>query len=501
MNGTAQQVNSQGSPRPKTHRVDQSSKKHSVSFAISSRFCIILFFLALLIFQILQALAIVRDVKVDVANENVKKESYYKAAMLDPSKETSLSANVAQCDAAIDKYESELDTKIFWVTLGCASNVLFIMMTTSSTLLYIRKHVVLPLEQFKVEAEKLVIGDLKVDFGTESKALEIYALGYSLDVCTDEIERVIALMTVGLGELCDKNFVEVAPGGFLGDFYPMEEYFRKLAKEMGLTLREIVQAAREVSTGSQQVASGAQSLAEGATEQATSVDHLSATISTIARMVADTAESAKEANHLGQTASAVLEKGSQEMVELMDAISQIERSSSDIEQIIKTIDDIAFQTNILALNAAVEAARAGTAGRSFAVVADEVRGLAQSSAKAAQDTNTLIDSSLEAIRRGAAIAKSTDEAFKEVRENSEKMLGVVQHIANSSQMQSGSVDDISNNIGEINAVISNNSATSEESAAASEELSGQAAMMSDMLGEFRLTKKVMMGNTVHSPKE
>lgn len=473
-------------PRPNTHRVDRSKEKHSLSRAISIRFIIIMVFLGLFMFQILSAFNSVSDVKELVASENLKKEALYEAALGDPTKEAALSSSVAQCDANIVKYEEELDSKIFYVILGCASNVAFIMVTTFSTLVYIRRHIVLPLEQFKVEAEKLVVGDLKVDFGTESKALEIYALGYSLDVCTDEIERVIALMTSGLQEVNNKTFIDVPPGNFLGDFYPMEEHFRRLCVEMGMTLSEIIQSAKEVSTGAEQVASGAQTLAEGASTQAKSVDHLSSTISSIAKMVSDTATSATEASRLGQTASDVLEKGSQEMVELMAAIDQIEKSSSDIEQIIKTIDDIAFQTNILALNAAIEAARAGSFGKSFAVVADEVRSLAQNSATAAQNTNILIDSSLEAIRRGAAIAKSTDEAFKEVRENSLQMLEVVQHIADSSHVQSGSIDDISNSINQISAVISSNSATSEQSAAASEELSGQAGLMSGLLAEFRV---------------
>lgn len=485
MNQTTQNSGASVPKRPHTKRVDHSGKKHSVSRAISGRFSIIMFFLCVIIVQIVQAVVVVRDVKEDVAAENLKKEALYQAAMVDPSLEMGLSSGVALCDKNILAFEDLLDEKILMVSIACFGNIVFILCVTLNTRVYIRKHVVLPLEKFKDEAEKLVIGDLKVDFGTDSKALEVYALGYSLDVCTDEIERVIALLTSGLSELCNKNFVEVPPRGFLGDFYPLEEYFRKLAKDMGLTLREIVTSAKQVSTGAHQVASGAQCLAEGATEQAQSLDHLSSTFAGIAKMVADTASSASEANRLGETASAVLDKSSKEMVELMDAIQQIERSSSDIEHIIQTIDDIAFQTSILALNAAIEAARAGSFGKSFAVVADEVRGLAQNSADAAQNTNKLIDSSLEAIRRGAAIAKSTNEAFGEVRDNSNQMLEVMRHIANSSQLQSGSIDDISNNINEISSVISNNSATSEESAAASQELSGQAAMMSNMLSEFR----------------
>lgn len=475
--------------RPKTKRIDHSHQKHSVAQAIFGRFAIIMVFLALFIFQILQAVLSVRSVKEDVALENMKIQSYYQSAISDPTKVDSLDANVQRSIILIDQYEADLDSQINWVVLGCLSNVAFIMFTTYSTLIYIKKNVVRPLEQFKKEAEKLVIGDLKVDFGTESKALEVYALGYSLDVCTDEIERVIQLMTLGLGELCEKRFLELPESHFLGDFYPMDKYFRKLSKEMGGTLTEIKQSALQVSIGSQQVASGAHTLAAGATEQATSVEHLSDTISGIAKMVSETAVSAAQASTLGETASSVLQKGSQEMVELMDAIQQIERSSADIEQIIKTIDDIAFQTNILALNAAVEAARAGTAGKSFAVVADEVRSLAQNSAAAAQNTNKLIDSSLEAIRRGASIAKSTDEAFTEVRENSDKMLAVVQEIANSSKLQSGSIDDISTSLNQISNVISSNSATSEESAAASEELSGQAFVMNDLLNKFKTEGK------------
>lgn len=465
---------------------------YSMRIALAVRFSLIFAFLAVFLLLIFACLTSVRAVKEVVASENVKKVAYFQAAINDPNLLLSLDGNIAACDKVIDELEAELDDTVNLVMAVCIFNVICLTLVTINTSLYVKTQVTEPILFFKDEVAKMAVGDLKLDFSCSSHALEIQELSHGLAVSTSELNRIVTVLNVGVSELTQKKFIPLPPAGFPGDFRPIELGFSQLVDVVADTLKEIVTSAGEVTLGAHQVSQGAQSLAHGATEQATSVEQLSDTVEDIGKMVADTAESAKEANHLGETANTVLTKSAKEMGELMEAISQIERSSADIEQIIHTIDEIAFQTNILALNAAIEAARAGQFGKSFAVVADEVRDLAQKSAVAAANTNELIEGSLLAIRRGATLARSTDKAFAEVKKNSDKMLGVVQHIAESSQKQSENIDSIYNSVTEISAVISNNSATSEESAAASEELSSQAESMTNMLDSFTLFGEVDM---------
>ncbi len=458
----------------------------SVRLAIAIRFSLILVFLLMFVSLIFVALSNTRAVKELVAIENDNKVAYYQQALDDPENQSTYLRRATECDSNIFTMEEELDVTINLVTVICVIVVVAMALVTLNTLWYMQSQVVSPLIQLREEAEKMAHGQLNLNFQNQSRAEEVYALGASLGESTKELTRIVNILNLNVTELSNKNFVDFPEVKFPGDFATIEVGFRRLVNIVSETLREIVHSAEEVSVSAVQVSSGAKTLAEGATEQASSVDHLSETIADIAKMVADTAQSAEDANKLGEHAAEVLETSSREMDELMEAIEQIEHSSSDIEQIIKTIDDIAFQTNILALNAAIEAARAGQFGKSFAVVADEVRTLAQKSADAAHNTSGLIDGSLEAIRRGTTLAKSTNAAFADVKDSSGKILEVVQHIADSSKHQSDSIDDISQNIAEISNVITNNSTTSEESAAASQQLSGQAGIMTDMLGTFQL---------------
>lgn len=466
---------------------NKSGYKCPLNTAVTLRFSVILLLLILFISLIFTALVSVQDIKEVVAADNDEKVNLVMSAMNDPDLQATLNDKVAAIDQKIAQHEDELDGKIRVVTVTCVINVVLLWLLVFETSRYINGQVVKPLLKFNDQALLMAKGDLNVDFSCKTRAREVDQLSSSLSTSTGEITRVVEILKIGVEELSQKRFVTLPPAGFKGDFEPVEQGFRGLVEIVADTLREIVHSAEEVSASAQHVSSGAQVLAEGATEQATSVDHLSETIADIAKMVADTAESAEHANAIGKKAGVVLETSAKEMDELMEAISLIEKSSSDIEQIIKTIDDIAFQTNILALNAAIEAARAGQFGKSFAVVADEVRTLAQKSGDAAHNTSGLIDNSLEAIHRGAALARSANKAFAEVKETSNEILEVVQHIADSSQQQSASIDDICESVSEISTVISSNSATSEESAAASEELSGQAGIMSQMLSTFSLS--------------
>jgi methyl-accepting chemotaxis protein len=250
--------------------------------------------------------------------------------------------------------------------------------------------------------------------------------------------------------------------------------------------REINNASGQVSAGSKQIADGAQSLAQGSTEQAASVQQLSASIHEIADKTKENAKMAGRAANLASTIKTSAEKGSGQMDEMMTAVKDINESSQNISKVIKSIDDIAFQTNILALNAAVEAARAGQHGKGFAVVAEEVRNLAAKSAEAAKDTESLIADSITKAELGSRIADETAESLREIVSGIDESTRLVGDIARSSEEQSVGISQVNQGVDQVSQVVQQNSATAEESAAASQEMSGQALVMEELISRFKL---------------
>ena len=249
---------------------------------------------------------------------------------------------------------------------------------------------------------------------------------------------------------------------------------------------EINASTSQVSSGSKQIAGGAQSLAQGSTEQAVSIEELSSSISEIATMTKENAEIAKKTSKLSNVIKDSAEKGSRQMDEMITAVGEISEASRNISKIIKTIDDIAFQTNILALNAAVEAARAAQHGKWFAVVAEEVRNLASKSAEAAKDTGDMIQNSMEKAELGARIAGETSESLKEIVTGISESNNLITGIAEASEQQSLGIAQINTGIEQVTQVVQQNSATAEESASASEEISSQSDMLQQLIMRFKI---------------
>ena len=249
---------------------------------------------------------------------------------------------------------------------------------------------------------------------------------------------------------------------------------------------EISSSTVQVAAGAKQIADGSQALALGSTEQTAAIEQLSAFIAEIADTTGANAEMAGKAAALSGTIMSNAEKGSTQMDEMMAAVNEINAASQSISRVIKVIDDIAFQTNILALNAAVEAARAGQHGKGFAVVAEEVRSLAAKSADAARDTGNLISNSMEKAELGSRIAGETAASLARIVQGINESGQIVARIAQSSGEQSAGITHINRGIGQVADVVQRNSATAEESAAASEQMSGQSAMLEGLITRFKL---------------
>ncbi len=261
---------------------------------------------------------------------------------------------------------------------------------------------------------------------------------------------------------------------------------KKLVEDNLRTLSNISDAGTQVTISSSQVASASQALAQGSTEQASAIEEITASIDEIAEKTKQNAEQANEATQLVVHAIEDVKKGNKQMEDMMAAMQDINQSSESISKIIKVIDDIAFQTNILALNAAVEAARAGEAGKGFAVVAEEVRSLAAKSASAAGETAELIEDSIGKVSMGSKIADETAKALEAITTVVQESEVIINGIAESSNYQATAVAQIEQAITQVSQVVQTNSATSQECAASSEELSNQAARMRDMLSIYNL---------------
>ncbi|MFI3254789.1 MAG: methyl-accepting chemotaxis protein [Eubacteriales bacterium] len=273
---------------------------------------------------------------------------------------------------------------------------------------------------------------------------------------------------------------------FLGDFLAIQTSTEDFRQLMSHTLASLKAAVDQVSIGSDYVATGAQNLAVGSEKQSNSVVELNTLIQSITSQMKENSENVTAVNETAQQISKELQSNNQQMDEMTSAMRDIQEKSQGIQKLVKTIEDVAFQTNILALNAAVEAARAGTAGRGFAVVAEEVRNLSTRTSEAVKNTTSLIDDSTMAVKRGNEIVHETVENLKQVTEEINGFIHTLDDIATASEEQTNAIVQINEGVIEITNVMHANSAVSEESAATSEELSGQAAVMKEEIDQFKL---------------
>ena len=346
-----------------------------------------------------------------------------------------------------------------------------------------------PLKKISEAGKEVAGGNFDVEIHYPQQD-EIGELSRSISEVIGRSKKIVFDLRDRLDAMAGGNFTEnLESEEYVGDYAPLLESLKHIQEDMNRTLQEVHASSVQVLSSAEQVNTGAQSLSQGATEQASSIEELSANMQDISHSIQASTKTAGEAYKLQGEAGVAVLQSNEKMEEMRKAMDDITAKSNEISKIIKTIDDIAFQTNILSLNAAIEAARAGAAGKGFAVVADEVGNLAQKSAKAAQNTGLLIEETIEAVEKGAKITEETAESLNSVSKSTEEVNTLIEKISSASSKDLEGITSLNQGLQQISSVVQANSATAEQSAAASEELTGQANKMNELVERFQLKEE------------
>lgn len=353
---------------------------------------------------------------------------------------------------------------------------------------YIARSITKPLQELKSAAEDLAEGNLKTDITYESNnELGILADSmrntvHSLSLYINEIET--SMKMIGSGKLNYETDVE-----FKGDFISLKQSINMISSMLGESMQQISNSAEQVSGGAQQISNGAQMLSQGASEQAGSIEELAANINEISDSVRNTADDTVAASNVADAVEQEILENSKQMDQVSEAMNLIRQTSTDISGIVKEIEDIAFQTNLLSLNAAVEAARAGDAGRGFSVVAAEIRKLANKTTDASKMTAALVQKSAHSVEEGSSLIQQSEQTLKHVVDGARDVATKIERISQSNIQQANFIIQIRQSIEQITDIVQGNSATSEESAAASEELAAQAQILRELVNRFEFEGK------------
>lgn len=380
----------------------------------------------------------------------------------------------------LEIYHTVVKTIVAIFILGLAILVFMIFMVSMG--------ISRPLKKLSVIANKIAEGnlDVKVDVkSSDETGLVAQAMSNTVAKLKSYIDYINEISLV-LNQISENNLVFELKYDYTGDFSKLKDSLLRIRSTLTRTIDQITDTSYQVADRASQVSGGSQALAQGAQEQASSLEELVATITNISDQVSQNAKDASGAEEMVGSVSGKLKESNQKMQDLITAIQDISTRSGEIGKIIKTIEDIAFQTNILALNAAVEAARAGEAGKGFAVVASEVRSLASKSAEAAQSTTSLIEGTIHAVDNGTRIADEAAVSLTEVVNNASSVLQTITRISQASENQADSIAQVTIGLNQISEVVQTTTSTADASAAASAQLSGQADALKELVSQFNL---------------
>lgn len=397
-----------------------------------------------------------------------------------------LDAVIAQMYQFVETEQQALMQRILLTLFSMIACLLLVLAACFLLMRYIIPKVVNPLTIITHHAQQLAEGDLQfqIDIGVNQN--EVGLLADTLNGAVTELRSYVQAINLGINKMIDGDLTVGATIQFKGQFEKIQTSILKFEHFVNETLKQFRQTAKALSSASEQVSAGAQFVAQGAVEQTSAIEELARTISQISDQGKSNLQNALQAQEKVDTVGEEMQRSNEKMQELTSAISDINHRSHEIEAIIKTIDNIAFQTNILALNAAVEAARAGNSGKGFGVVADEVRNLACESSKAAKDIKDLIQETVASVENGTQITVEAADLLTNAVNGANNVIGSVNSIFRASEEQLVSIEQINAGIEQISSVVQANSASAQESAATSEELSDQARQMKRLLEQYIL---------------
>lgn len=367
------------------------------------------------------------------------------------------------------------------------SAVAFVLALALSVLLFwiVRRGILVPLKDVQNQAREMEKGNLEYASAYHSDD-ELGQLAESMRQSEKILSEYISEISRAMKELSQGDFNIEKPKSFVGDFTEIETSITSFIITMSKFIKQVDDSAVQVAEGTISVSSGAQNLAQGTMEQASTLQEIAASIGSTSSKVKDNAQNAVKASEAAKSASETITDCRKKMDSLVQAITEIKSATDQIGNIISAIKDISFQTNLLALNAAVEAAHAGSAGKGFAVVAEEVRSLSTSSAQAAQNTGKLLENTIISVNKGTAIAMDTSKSLFAAIDRFEETAAMLNGITAACSEQADLLVQTTAGIDQISIVVQNNSATAEESAAASHQLSELAQRLRNLVGQFRI---------------
>lgn len=395
---------------------------------------------------------------------------------------------VEHATALNEQSQEKMENTLTRMHISTSVGLLLSLIALISLVLYVLKNIVKPLIMITKKSKPLQEGHLNFELNYNSKD-ELGELAGTLERSMERISTYVNDINRMMGQLSDGNFDVWASEPYIGDFRTIEEALESFTETMSAAIFNINNAQQKVSGGAAQLSSSAQALAQGATQQASAVEELYATLDELSKSAAQNVKAALDTQEKAHLTGEQVTLSSQQMEEMVAAMQDISASSQEIGKIIATIENIAFQTNILALNAAVEAARAGAAGKGFAVVSSEVRSLATQSDQAAKATKELIENSIQAVERGSKIVGEVSETLNRTMELVMQSGGAIGDIAKAVEHEAEAIAQVTDGIGQISTVVQSNSASSEESAAVSNELFEQVSLLQKQTERFRLKSR------------
>lgn len=370
------------------------------------------------------------------------------------------------------------------ISAACAIGVL--LLANILLMLLTRRMIGKPIAAANEIAENMRTGNLNVpdssfNFGND----EIGEFSKRLEEAKHTLQDYITDISNQLSKMGKGDFSGTTDMDYIGDFAEIKASFGDIRSNLSGLIENINSSADSVMVGAQSMSDGTKHLADGTLKQTNAIQTLIGAIGNISGQIDANAKNAGEADSIAQQTSEVILAQAKQIENMLSAMGEIKEQSGRISEIMKTIQDIAFQTNILALNAAIEAARAGESGKGFAVVADEVRNLANKSAEAANTTGSLIEASIKAVENGTKIAQSTADSMANVKDFSDRTAAIIDRIYDASRLQADSVKQIEEDVADIKSVTESNSATAEESAASCQELSEMSEHLKSQLEKLR----------------